>query len=62
MAALSVESAGVGKKTGQESLATLAAARRPAFEATPPDMIRLLAPISSALLAARRSSSSMTVY
>ena len=40
IAALSVESAGVGKNTGQESPAALRGARRPAFDATPPEMMQ----------------------
>src|SRR5689334_17371308 len=61
IAALSVDSAGVGKNTGQGRLALLAAARNPAFAATPPEMITARAPISSAAAATRRSSSSITV-
>src|SRR5579863_5731948 len=62
MAALSVESAGVGKNTGHASPAARAAERRPALEATPPEIIRDRAPISSMQTAARRNSSSITVY
>src|ERR1700733_8060862 len=62
IAALSVESAGGGKNTGQESEAARAAARRPALDATPPEMMSDRAPICSMHTAARRRSSSMTVY
>lgn len=61
MTALSVESAGVGKYTGHGEFALRAAARRPALDATPPEMINALAPISSAEAMARHSSSSITV-
>ena len=53
MAALSVERPGLGKKTGYGNPAEAAAARRPEFEATPPETINARAPMFSADAAAR---------